>query len=477
MRNAHFNKFFVLVMIFLSEQALASPIKDPYSDPIAPVILGVTGILFFAVLGRFIARKLKQPTVMGELIMGVLMGNVGYYLGLELVQVLREGSAIFDIVEQVMQGRPLGQAAESIVGKDSASRLLLILQGQGGMALMQVAHVVDVFSRYGVIFLLFLVGLDTSVKEMREVGADSLRVALIGVLLPIIFGFMAARVLMPEVSLNTALFVAATLGATSVGISARVLRDLDQVRSREAHVILGAAVIDDILGLIMLAIISGIVVSGSVELGNILTTILLAALFLIVAFYFGPVFLRYVIRFLRHLDLAEAKMFISFLFVMVLAWLANFVGLATIVGAFAAGVVLNDAYFHHWNDRQGYQYSIRELIMPLEAILVPLFFVLMGMQVKMETFLDQHVIQMAFVLIVAAIAGKLFAGLGASKAGNRFAIGIGMMPRGEVGLIFASIGKSLGVINDALFSSIVLMVVVTSVATPPLLKLSMKKVA
>ncbi|MEE9597541.1 MAG: cation:proton antiporter, partial [Acidiferrobacterales bacterium] len=368
---------------------------------------------------------------------------------------------------------PLEQAADAALGAVAGPNVLDILQGPGGIAMLQVAQTVDVFSRYGVIFLLFLVGLETSLGELRRVGTESLRVAAVGVLLPFVLGFSAARLLMPELSLTVDLFIAATLGATSIGISARVLSDLNQRRSREAHVILGAAVIDDVLGLIMLAIVSGIVVSGALELTTVLKIIVLAGLFIVLAFLLGPYFLDYTIRLVRHLDIIEAKMFISFLFVMALAWLANLVGLATIVGAFAAGVILHDGYFRHWGDYREHRFSIKDLIAPLETILVPIFFVLMGIQVKLETFLDWHVVTMAAGLLVAAIVGKVACGFVAGKGANRLAIGIGMMPRGEVGLVFASIGKSLGVISDALFSAIILMVIVTTLATPPLLKLSL----
>ncbi len=441
-----------------------------HADPIAPVILGVTGILFFAVLGRFGARKLGQPAVLGELVMGLVLGNLGYVLGLELIQVLREGPAIFAMVGLDLAGEPLRAAADTVLGPEAAGNVLRIFQGPGGIAMLQVAQTVDVFSRYGVIFLLFLIGLGTSMEEMRQVGAESLRVAVVGVLLPFVLGFSAARLLMPELSLSVDLFVAATLGATSVGITARVLADLNQTRSRESHVVLGAAVIDDVLGLVMLAIVSGIVVSGSVYPLTILKTVFLAGLFIVLAFLLGPYFLNSTIRLVRQLDLVEAKMFISFLFVMVLAWFANLVGLATIVGAFAAGVILHDGYFRHWGDYREHRFTIKDLIAPLETILVPIFFVLMGIQVKLETFLDWHVITMAIGLLVAAIVGKVACGFVASREANRLAIGIGMMPRGEVGLIFASIGKSLGVISDALFSAVVLMVIVTTLATPPLLK-------
>jgi Kef-type K+ transport system membrane component KefB len=452
----------------------ASPVSGTHADPIAPVILGVTGILFFAVLGRFGARKFGQPAVLGELVMGLILGNAGYLFGLELIQVLREGPAIFEMIGLDLAGAPLDQAADTALGPVAGPNVLHILQRPGGFAMLQVAQTVDVFSRYGVIFLLFLVGLETSLGELRQVGAESLRVAVVGVLLPFVLGFSAARLLMP---LTVDLFIAATLGATSIGISARVLTDLNQQRSREARVILGAAVIDDVLGLVMLAIVSGIVVSGALALTTLLKIIVLAGLFIVLAFLLGPYFLDYAIRLVRHLDIVEAKMFISFLFVMVLAWLAKLVGLATIVGAFAAGVILHDGYFRHWGDYRQHRVTIRDLIAPLETILVPIFFVLMGIQVKLETFLDWHVVTMAAGLLVAAIIGKLACGFVAGKGANRLAIGIGMMPRGEVGLVFASIGKSLGVMSDALFSAVILMVIVTTLATPPLLKLSLPRAA
>jgi Kef-type K+ transport system membrane component KefB len=458
-------------LLALAAPAVAGHTLEPtHADPVAPVILGVTGILFFAVLGRFGARRLGQPAVLGELVMGLILGNVGYLLGLELMQILREGPAIFDLVRLDLAGDPLQHAAETVLGPVTGPEVLAILEGPAGIAMLQVAQTVDVFSRYGVIFLLFLIGLGTSLNEMRQVGVESLRVAVVGVLLPFVLGFSAARLLMPELSLNVDLFVAATLGATSIGISARVLGDLNQSQTREARVILGAAVLDDVLGLVMLAIVSGIVVSGSVALTNVATTVLLAALFIVLAFLLGPSFLDYAIRLVRHLDIVEAKMFISFLFVMALAWFANLVGLATIVGAFAAGVILHDGYFRHWGDYREHRFTIKDLIAPLETILVPIFFVLMGIQVKLETFLDWHVVTMAAGLLVAAIVGKVACGFVADREANRLAIGIGMMPRGEVGLIFAAIGKGLGVISDALFSAVVLMVIVTTLATPPLLK-------
>jgi Kef-type K+ transport system membrane component KefB len=310
---------------------------------------------------------------------------------------------------------------------------------------------------------------------MRSVGGESVRVALIGVAMPFVLGVAASYFFSSTVNLHTALFLGAALGATSIGITVSVLEELGVSQSRTARIVLGAAVFDDILGLLMLAAISGIVVSGGIDVVEISKVVVLAALFLGGAIYLSPFFLDIIIGMMRHLDLVEAKMFVSYLFVMVLAWLANLAGLATIIGAFTAGVILHDAYFKYWGDHTGHRLSIRDLIMPLEVILVPIFFVLMGLQVKLESFLDWQVVQLAAGLLLAAVIGKLFSGLGVRKPVRRLAVGFGMLPRGEVGLVFAAIGRELGVVNDALFSSLVLVVIITTLISPSLLKWSLRK--
>lgn len=468
--------FIISILIYCpASPAMAESNIVYHGDPIAPVILSVTGILFFALLGRFIARRLNQPSVLGELIIGIVIGNLLFYFGVDLVTVLREGTAIFNMVEQTFQGLSLEQSARQALEPNVSERVIAIMQGPQGSQLLQIAQTVDVFSRYGVIFLLFLVGLESSVEEMRKVSGDSMSVAIIGMLCPISLGFIATYLLMPQLSINTDLFIAATLGATSVGITASVLRELQKLHAKEANIILGAAVIDDVLGLILLAIVTGIIVSGSVEINEILSIVALSTLFLLSAFLLSPRLLKFAIKLVRYMDVAEAKLFISFIFVMILAWFANLVGLATIVGAYAAGLILHDAYFTHWGDHTHHRLSIKDLVAPLEAILVPIFFVLMGIQVKLEAFLDLNIIMIAAVLLVVAIFGKLVSGMGARRGTNKWAVGIGMMPRGEVGLIFASIGKSLGVISDNLFSAIVLMIIVTTLLTPPLLKSSFSR--
>jgi len=467
--------FCLPALLAMPSTASAFQFHVSHSDPIAPVILGVTGILFVALIGRFSARKLGMPSVIGELVMGILVGNIAYYFQFELIAVLREGPAIFNTVENLLHGQELELATLNAVGVEGTWHILDILRGPHGFELMQVAYAADVFSRYGIIFLLFLVGLDSSIDEMRKVGPDSGRVAIIGLILPFLLGALAATLLIENVELHTSLFLGATLAATSVGITAMVLQEMKMEQTSIARIILGAAVFDDVLGLLLLAIVSGIVVSGSVDLINIVTTVVIATLFLVAAVYIGPFFIRFIVRLFRRLDLVEAKMFVSYLFVMILAWMANLSGLATIIGAFTAGLILHDAYFDSWDNDRKCPICIKDLIMPLEVILVPIFFVLMGLQVKLETFLQPGVMLLATGLLAAAILGKIVSGFGAFGVKNHWAIGIGMMPRGEVGLIFAAIGKSLGVINDVLFSAVILMVVVTTLLSPPLFKTCLKR--
>lgn len=455
---------------------MASVATEIHGDPIAPVILGVTTILAFAVVGRVGARKLGQPTVLGELLMGILLGNIAWYFGFDLIAVLREGPRVFEVVNSVLAGVEINDVAITTFGADKGPELAGIITGPQGGQVMQVAHAVDVFSRYGVIFLLFMVGLETNLDEMKRVGADSIRVALLGVAIPVAFGFASVLLLRPDMPLNSTMFIAATLGATSIGITAHVLKEMGRSQSREGHIVLGAAVFDDILGLVILAVVSGFVVSGSVNVAELTTVVVVSCLFLVAAFVLGPATLRVLARVMNRLDIIEAKMFTSYLFVMVLAWMANLAGLATIIGAFAAGTLLHDGFFKEHQDAGGDRVvTIRELIMPLEVILVPIFFILMGIQVKLESFFSWPVLTLGGGLLVAAIAGKLLSGLGAKPPSDRWVIGIGMLPRGEVGLVFAAIGRTLGVIDDSVFAAIVVMIFVTTLAAPPLLKVAIAR--
>ncbi len=464
------NLFFLLLLLFVPSLSFANQ-SQSHIDPASSVILWGTLILFFGIMGQYLAKRFNQPGVLGELLMGMLIGNGCYFAGMQLAVILREGSTIFTIVHDMLGGLSLENSVHALItNPHNAQQVIMALSGPNGVDWIKVAYVVDIFSRYGVIFLLFMVGLENSVEELKHTGREATFVAVIGVIAPIILGLLATYYFIPDSTLNANLFIAATLSATSVGITARVLKDMKKLRTREAKTILGAAMIDDILGLIILAIVSGIVVHGVIDVMVITRIVLMATLFFAAALLIGPWVLKKIIKWLSFLALWEVKLFSAFLFVMALSWLATLVQLSTIIGAFVAGIIIHDGFFDALGREDKHGTSLKQLIRPFESIFAPLFFMLVGIQVKIETFADWHVLAMALVLIVVAVLGKLLSGLGASRRDDRLLIGIGMMPRGEVGLVFASIGKAIGVISDPLFSAIIIMVIVTTLVAPPLLK-------
>ncbi len=462
--------FLLIGCVFLPKLAFASG-TNGHSDPVASVVLWVTLIFFFGLIGRYVAQLLNQPGVLGELLMGVFLGNLCYFFGLPLAIVLREGGAVFDIMGDVLSGSSVAKAVYSTVPTvPEAKQVTAVLQSDNGISLIRVAYVVDSFSRYGVIFLLFMVGLETSIDEIKHTGHESIRVAFLGVLAPIILGFLATLLLVPSASLKTDLFLAATLSATSVGITARVLKELKKMRTREAKTILGAAMIDDVLGLIILAMVSSVVLTGIVDVFTLGRVLFQVILFFTGVLVMGPWVLRHMVKLFSFLEPWESKLIISFVFVMALAWLATVAQLASIIGAFSAGLIIHDGFFdgHALDGKRDTQ--IQELVAPFESILAPLFFMLIGIQVKLEAFLDWHVLLIAIGLTIAAVVGKLVSGFGGAKKDDRLLIGVGMLPRGEVGLVFASIGRTLGVLSDDLFSAIILMVIITTFMAPPWLK-------
>lgn len=459
-----------LLLAGLPLNVLASP-GEQGIDPIAPVIFSVTGFLVLALVGQATARRLGLPTVLGELTIGIVAGNALYVLGLDLAFVLREGSAALDIATKAITGDVSWlAAAQSELTPETAKKLIAILQGPYGGTYLQILQIIDVLAKYGLIFLLFLVGLGTSINELKNTGVDSTRVAVLGSTMPFMLGMATVIFLQPDSDLNTAIFVGATLAATSIGITARVLSDLHQDRAREGRVILGAAVLDDILGLILLAVVSGVIVIGELSVMVVAKVLGQTALFFLLAYFVSPLFLRGIKALMRHAEATEVKVMAAVIFTMALAWAAKVLGLATIIGAFTAGTLLHERNFSEWDSDKEKRYTIRDLITPLKITLAPLFFVFMGFQVKLEAFMQGDALVMALALTCVAMMSKLFAGFGARRGLNRLAIGLAMMPRGEVGLIFASIGKGLGVVPDTLFSAIVIMVVVTTLITPVLLE-------
>lgn len=447
-------------------------------DPFAFILIDFALLIVAAMIGRWAAGRAGQPAVLGELVIGIVVGNVCYWLGwpgavlgmhlseaLALMgEVWTSGLAVRDAAAHVFSEAQLAPGG-------AGAELLSVLTGPRGDYLVNLAAALWLFSNLGVILLLFVVGLESTVREMLAVGMRALMVAVVGVVVPFALGFAAMRMLLPSAPSTVALFVAATLCATSVGITARVFRDLGRMQTAEAKVILGAAVIDDILGLIVLAVVVGIVARGGVQFGDVTRICVLSALFLGIVVAFGERVVRALIPVMHALDRANLRLLFPLALAFAASWLASQIGLAAIVGAFAAGLVLNEELFPPDESRR----TMEEMVQPVEVLFAPIFFVLMGLQVNLETFLSPATAGIACALVVVGLVGKLVAGLPAGPGVDHLTVGIGMVPRGEVGLIFASVGRSLGVVDDALFSAVVIMVVVTTLLAPILLKWSLQR--
>jgi len=433
----------------LAENVAQAAAGAGHADPVGRVLIALIIILAGAKLGSELFERLGQPAVLGELIAGIVLGN------LVLIN-------------------PQWSFFESL---------------RAAQIEEQWAVVIDHLARIGVLVLLFEVGLESTVAGMRQVGASSFVVALLGVIAPFILGYGSSMLFIRQIPADLAavvpagfslayihMFVGAVLCATSVGITARVFKDLGKLQTREAQIILGAAVIDDVLGLVVLALVSGIVSAAemgqAIEFRAIFRLVTIAFLFLFGALLVGRLLVPRAMKHIARLRTSGMMLISALLFAFLLSYLAIEAGLAGIVGAFAAGLLLEDVHFTAFREET----SIHQLIKPIAAVLVPVFFVLMGIQVRLETFLNLSVLGVAAGLTLAAIIGKQVCGLGVLETGiDRITVGVGMIPRGEVGLIFNAIGKNLGVIDDGTYSAVVIMVVLTTIAAPPLLKITISR--
>jgi Kef-type K+ transport system membrane component KefB len=431
--------FATLFFVFPATASAADPVTagtgEHALDP--AVLLGVAVMLVFAKLGGELFERIRQPAVLGELVAGIFLGN-------------------------------------------------LVIFGFGGAELLKTNATIAALAELGVIILLFEVGLESDLREMMEVGWSSLLVAVLGVIAPFFLGWAVSAYFLPDEATLGHIFIGATLCATSVGITARVFKDLGKLGTREARIILGAAVIDDVLGLLILAVIAGAIKAASTGAALSMIDVGVIALksiaFLIGSIVIGHFLMPRMLRGAGRLESRGVLLTLAISFCLFLAWAAAGVGLAPIVGAFAAGLILDEVHYKPNGDRK--ERELHDLLQPVSTVLVPIFFVLMGLKVDLRLFGRVEILGFAFALTLAAIVGKQICALGVVERGiNRLAVGLGMIPRGEVGLIFAGIGATLmlpsitgisqPVINPATFGAVVIMVIITTLIAPLALKWSL----
>jgi Kef-type K+ transport system membrane component KefB len=396
-------------------------------DPIVNVLLGLSIVILAAKVGAIFANSFKQPLVLGELLAGITLASFSLF-----------GFNGFDFL------------------KDNSS--------------------LEIFSSLGVIILLFEVGLESQLSEMVAVGRKSLLVASIGVIMPFILGYYVSGMIIQDLPNISKIFIGAMLTATSVGITARVFKDLNFLGTKEAKIVLGAAVIDDILGLIILAVVSGIAVTGVIDFISIGSISLKAIIFILLSVLAGLFLAKKSVKLIANKwDVPGMMLSLALLICFMGAYLANQFGLATIVGAFCMGLILDDVHFKDFHSSK----TLEEYIQPISMFLVPIFFVVTGLNVDISVLQDPTVIYSSIALCLVAILSKLACGWAfpSKEKFSRILIGVGMIPRGEVGLIFASVGKSIGVVDNRLYAIAVIVVITTTLVTPPILAFLINKLS
>jgi Kef-type K+ transport system membrane component KefB len=413
---------------------------------------GEVGFLFLLVGVALLAAKLGgiierfgQPTVLGELFMGIVLSGLAYF-GVQFIDELRHN------------------------------------------------EIIEFLAQFGVVILLFQIGLESNLTTMRKVGTNALLVAVVGVVLPFVFGtWVLGPILFSDEAFTAHLFLGASLVATSVGITASVFRSFKISKSTAAQTVLGAAVIDDVLGLVVLAVVSNIASGGEVTVGSVGIILLKAVGFLAGATILGRLTADKISYLFSSIHPGIGmKITLALTFALGFAYLAELFGLEPIIGAFAAGLLLDPVHFRRFhmppivsslqhirgfNKAEKTKLSeiieehrnshVEDLIGSLGLVFIPVFFLLTGLSIEFESLLNPRLYVLALIITVIAIAGKFAAGFASKGDKNeKSLIGMAMVPRGEVGLIFAATGKGLGVLSDELFSIIVIVVILTTFVAP-----------
>ncbi len=424
----------------------------------APIVL--TGVLLTLVviylaskIGGELSRMIDLPPVLGELVGGVLVGASALHL-----VVFPESGAVADdsMIMTVLQ----------FINKLTPDAVTAIFNSQ--------SEAISILAELGVIILLFEIGLESDLKELQKVGYQAAIVACVGVAVPFAAG-TAGLILLFHAPVIPAIFAGAALTATSIGITSKVLSEIGYLKSREGQIIVGAAVIDDILGIIVLAVVASLAKTGEVDIFNVIYLIVSATVFLIGSILLGKFFNQSFVAVADKFQTRGNLVIPAFIFAFFMAFLGNAIHLEAILGAFAAGLVLDET------DKRK---ELDEQVKPIADVFVPIFFVTVGAKVDLGVLNpvlpeNREGLIIAAFLIFVAIIGKVVTGwaIFGQPGINRLAVGVGMVPRGEVGLVFAGIGAASGTLDKPLQAAIIIMVILTTFLAPPLLRLAFKNSA
>lgn len=415
---------------------------------LAGVLLSLIVIYLASKVGGELCARINLPSVLGELIGGVAVG----VSALHLLMFPEAGAA------------------------ETAPSLLVSLLGtttgaspETAIAVSQTySEVISVLAELGVVVLLFEIGLESDLQELIRVGPQAAIVAIVGVVVPFLSGTLGLIYLF-DMTAIPAIFAGAALTATSIGITAKVLAELQQLSSEEGQIIIGAAVLDDVLGIIVLAVVASLAKTGEVEISNIVYLVISSVVFLVGSIVLGRFLSPYFVALVDKLQTRGDVLLSSLIFVFFLAYVATAIHLEAILGAFTAGLVLAETDKHK---------ELEEQVIPLADMFVPIFFVCVGAKTDVSVLNplvpeNREGLVIAAFLVIVAIIGKVITGftiLGQPEI-NRLAIGVGMIPRGEVGLVFAGVGSASGALSRPLEAAIIVMVILTTFVAPPMLRI------
>lgn len=417
---------------------------------LASVLLSLVVVYLAAKIGGELCARINLPAVLGELIGGVIVGVSAMHL-----IVFPEGGGEVQSLLMNLVGMTTGQ---------TPGDLLRVFQGE--------SEVISVLAELGVIVLLFEIGLESDLKELIRVGPQAAVVAVVGVVAPFAAG-TAGLIAIFGIDTIPAVFAGAALTATSIGITAKVLAEMQKLSSKEGQIIIGAAVLDDVLGIIVLAVVASLAKTGEIEILNVAYLIAGAATFLVGSIFIGRLLSPYFVMVVNQMRTRGQVIISSLIFAFVLAYIAAAIQLEAILGAFAAGLILAETSKHK---------EIEEQISPIADMLVPIFFIVVGARTDLSVLnplepANRAGLVIASFLVVVAVIGKVIAGFAifGQPGINRLAVGVGMIPRGEVGLVFAGVGAASGVLTESLDAAIIVMVIFTTFLAPPLLRVVFKE--
>ncbi|NET34915.1 MAG: cation:proton antiporter [Cyanothece sp. SIO1E1] len=418
---------------------------------LASVLLSLIVIYLAAKIGGELCARINLPPVLGELVGGVIVG----VSALQLI-VFPEGTseATSSLIMDLLQS----------TAHLSADSLASVFSSQ--------SEVISVLAELGVIILLFEIGLESDLEELIRVGPQAAVVAIVGVVVPFVAG-TAGLIAFFGISTIPAIFAGAALTATSIGITAKVLAEIQRLSSKEGQIIIGAAVLDDVLGIIVLAVVASLAKTGEVQIINVVYLIISAAAFLIGSILVGRLLSPFFVALVDRLQTRGQLLISALIFAFILSYIAAAIQLEAILGAFAAGLILAETQKRK---------ELEEQISPIADMLVPIFFVTVGARTDLSVLnpaipSNREGLIIASFLIVIAIIGKVITGftIFGQPEINRLAIGVGMIPRGEVGLVFAGVGSASGVLSESLDAAIIVMVILTTFVAPPLLRVVFKE--